>query len=176
MKLVSSMTSLLLAGIATAAAGYSVCAQGITPLSDPTGTEQITVYPFNTGGGGAQAMVTINQIRNASGYFLFNSATSAASTLSLTTATNMLLIPVQPATLTVTLPGQPAAFDGEMVSVCNATGSAFATNTANIVPGSSSTISNGSSTAASVTFTTLASHTCLQFIFNATNSLWYEAN
>ena len=178
MKLHSSMTALLLGGAAAAASGYAEAQQGLMPLSDPAGTEIITVYPLAPGGGagGAQAGVTLNQIRNASGYTLFSSNTSAASTITLSTASSRLLIPVQPATLTVTLPGQPAAFDGELIAICNVTGTAYATNTTNIVAGSSSTISNGSSTAASVTFTTLASHTCLTFSFDATNSLWYEAD
>lgn len=179
MKLTSSMTALLIGGGAAAAASCYVFAQGFlgNSLSDPKGTEIIEVRPLTPTGiqAATAATVVLNQIRNANGYLLFSSATSAASTITLTTATADLLIPTTPATLTVVLPGQPAAFDGELISVCNVTGSSFSsTTTEQIVAGTSSTISDGSSTAASISFIGLTANNCIAVIFDATTNLWYR--
>ena len=176
MKLHSSMTALMLGGAAAAASGYACAQQGLAPLTDPLGTEIITVYPLQPNGqaGGAQAGVTMNQISNRNGYALFTSSATASGTITISTATDELLVNVQPNTATWVLPALTPLFDGEQFQFCNVSGAAFATNTQNILAGASTTINNGSTSVTSVSVTTLGSQTCLELVFSVQTKDWYR--
>lgn len=176
MKITSSMTALLLGGAAAAGAGYAALAQGITPLPNPAGTERITVVPVAPGGfaGGAQAEVNINQIRNATGYVLFSTASIASGTITVSTATNEILLNVQPNTSTWVLPAKGVAFDAEQFQFCNVTNANFATNTINIVAGNSTSIQVGSTTVSSIAATTLTSLSCIELVYSNNTNLWYR--
>lgn len=171
MKMTSSMTALLLGGAVGAAAAYEAFAQGIIPLPNPAGTELMAVYPLQPNGqpGGGQAQVNVNQIRNATGYLLITTASVASGTVTISTATNELLMDVQPNTSTWVLPAKGVAFDAEQFQFCNVTSATFSTNTVNVIAGNSTTISGGS---ASVT--TLAPFVCLELAYSNAASTWYR--
>jgi hypothetical protein len=175
MRITSSMTALLLGGAAAAGAGYAL-AQGIIPLPNPLGTELFTVYPLQPNGqpGGGQAQLNLNQIRNATGYLLIGSTTSAANTITISTATNELLITAQPASTSWILPASGTAFDAEQFQFCNVSNAALATNTSNVVAGAGTGINIGSTSQTSTSVTSLSSQTCLELAFSQTTKQWYR--
>src|SRR6266852_1084981 len=109
-----------------AAAGYAL-AQGIIPLASPTGTELIYVLPIQSNGQPAatQAQITLNQMRNTTGYLTV--PTGGTVTCTPTNAVNNLIAIGAIRTWNITLPNP--AFDGELFSIENSTAAAFTTNT-----------------------------------------------
>lgn len=179
MKLTSSLTGLMLGGVAAAAVGYcgGAFGQGITPLPSPVGTERITVVPVGPGGtaSGAQAEVNINQIRNATGYLLFASSATASGTITVSTATNEILANVQPNTSTWVLPAKGIAFDSEQFQFCNVSGAAFSSATpVTIAAGTSTSITQGASNSSTITAESLGSMTCIELVFDFSTSNWYR--
>ena len=179
MKITSSMTGLMLGGIAAAAMGYcgGAFGQGIIPLPSPTGTERVTVVPVLPNGqaGGGQAEVNLNQIRNATGYLLIGSTTSAANTITISTATNELLVTAQPASTSWILPASNTAFDAEQFQFCNVANTAFATNTQSLIAAANTGINTGSTSATSITtLTTLGSQTCVELVYSSSTKQWYR--
>lgn len=176
MKITSSMTALMLGGIAAAASSYSAMGQGIIPLPNPAGTELMTVYPLQPNGqpGGGQAQININQVRNATGYLLIGSTTSAANTITISTATNELLVTAQPASTTWVLPASATVFDAEQFQFCNVSNASFQTNTMFVLAGAGTGINIGSTSQTSTSVTTLNSQTCLELAFSQATKQWYR--
>lgn len=136
-------------------------AQGAQVLPSPTGTEQLPIV-----NGTLANNVAVNTVRNTTGYQLL---ASASGTIAPTNAVDNLLVAAQPAaSTTINTPTNPA--DGELFAVCNATSSAWATNTVTLAAAS------GSSLAANVTtvLTTLAARTCEELQYVSSNTTWYQ--
>lgn len=147
--------------------GYA-WAQGILPLASPTGSELVTVLPIQPNGSPAatQATVTLNQIRNSSGYQLL---AAASGTISPTNAINTLAINAQPAaSTTINTPAAP--FDGEFFQVCNVSNAAWVTNTVTLAPAAGSSFNTGVVTA----LTTLGARTCEELLFDLATTTWYQ--
>lgn len=170
MKITSSMTALMLTGMAGGATGYAI-AQGMLQLTNPVGTELVTVYPLSPTGQltAAQVQLPLNMIRNAAGYQVISTATLASGTISVSTSTDELLLNVQPNTVTWVLPAKGVAFDAEQFQLCNATNAAFGTNTMLVIAGTSTTINGGSITATSMT-----TSSCVELVFSNATSTWYR--
>lgn len=122
----------LLGSAAIAAAGYA-WGQGIIPLASPTGTELLQVQPIQPNGqpGPFQVQVTLNQIRNATGYQLVATGGTVNTTVPNTTA--KLLATGAITTWNVTLPTSP--YDGEMLEVACPGGTATVAMTATLPAG-----------------------------------------
>jgi hypothetical protein len=160
-----------------AAAGIAVCAaalvaigvalaQGIVALTSPTGAELVYVLPIQANGqpGAVQAQVSINQLRNTTGYQV---SSSASGTLSPTTAVdNLIFTSALTGGVTVNLPASPP--DGYIFSVVNGTGSAFTGQTITVATTDGSTIANGS-TAAS-----LGAASSQEWQYTAASQIWYR--
>lgn len=117
------MRRYLIAGaiLALALAGGAI-AQQLT-FYNLTGAETFVV---SIGGiGGQSTYATINQVRNSSGHQLVATGTTVASAP--TNAVGNLIATGAITTWNVTLPNP--AFDGEVFSVVNGTGSSFSSNT-----------------------------------------------
>lgn len=150
-----------------AAAGYAIAQQGSGgyPIPSPLGTEQIEVY---AGASPLINTVTVDQIRNTAGAQLVG-VTSGA--LNLTTHVGNLLINGQPsAPLTITLPASPVP-DGQIVTILNSTGSAFATQAITVQAASGQTLS---AAASGTTLTTLASHASVEYHYALSTNTWYQ--
>jgi len=154
----------------TAAAAASIAAsfafaQGIVSLTSPVGTELVTVAPIQSNGqpGAIPAQVTINQLRNTTGYLL---SAQTSGTLATTVAVDNLLLTGAVGTLTVDVPPSPS--DGQLFSINNASGSNFSgtitvasTDSSTFVP-SSPTISN------------LAANSSQEWQYTAASKVWYR--
>jgi hypothetical protein len=101
-------------GLAALAAAGFAWAQGIITLTSPAGTEFITVYPLAPGGGpgGGQAQVTINQIRNSTGYLLV--ATGGTVNTTIPNTVDDLIVTGAITTWNVTFPTAP--FDAQLIA------------------------------------------------------------
>jgi len=158
----------LLGGVAIMAVGYAL-AQGIVPLSSPTGTERITVQPIQPNGqpGVIPAEIALNQIRNATGYQLLSTATSG--TFNVTNAVNSFLIAVQPnGTTTINTPASP--FDGELFQVCNVSNATLTGQTVTLAATAGSTLATGVVTALGG----LTPRNCEELQFTLSNTTWYQ--
>ena len=100
--------------LAVGAFGYA-WAQGILSLASPTGLELITVLPLQPNGQPAatQATVSINQIRNSTGYLLV--ATGGTVNTTVPNTADEVLATGAITTWNVTLPTAP--YDGELVAL-----------------------------------------------------------
>ena len=178
MKITSSMTVLLISGGAAAAAAGYAWAQGFPGISitSPSGAELIEVQGVQPNGQPSpiKNVVNINQIRNATGYLLVISSATASGTVTVSSATNELLVNVQPNTSTWVLPSTSSVFDAEQFQFCNVSGAAFATNTINLVAGAGTNINTGSTSATSVSATSLTSQTCIELAFANSTKQWYR--
>lgn len=177
MKLVSSMTALLLGSGAAAAVGYAFGQGflGFAPYS-PTGTELVSVRPLTATGSQAPSdvIVPMNVISNRNDYLVIGSNTSAANTVTISTATDELMVNAQVASTSWILPSSLSAFDGEQFQFCNVSGAAFATNVQSIVAAGGTNINLGSTSQSSTSVTTLASQTCLELVYSSASKLWYR--
>ena len=132
------------------------------------GTETIEM---TTGGPGGQSFyATVTQLRNTTGYQLLAAATG---TIAPSAAVDNLLINTQPTgTTTINTPLNSSTLplsDAQLFAVCNVTGSAWSTNTVTLAAAAGQTISGGS-----VTITTLAAHTCVEFQYVLSTTTWYQ--
>lgn len=78
-----------------------------------------------------------------------------------------LLVTGQPLAATITMPANPI-LDGAIVGVCNASGSAWATNAVTLAANSNQTL------AQAATLTTLAAGTCAREQWNQSQATWYR--
>jgi hypothetical protein len=117
-------------------------------------------------GGAWMCVNSIDQARNSTGYEVLN---SASNSISPTNATHNMMINAQPATgTTINTPTSP--FNGELFSVCNSTGSAWANNVVTLAPASGQSLNAGTTTALG----TLGAHTCEELQYQLSNSTWYQ--
>lgn len=153
---------LALCGVAYGAATPGAGIPGLF-IASPTGLEQINVY----GSGPQIETVYLNQIRNAAGHQLV--ATGTTVTSAPPNSVGYLIAKGTITTWNVTLPNP--AYDGELFSVANGTGSAFTSNvtvTAN-ASGSQAQVLNTSYSGQSI-----AATSSVQFQFDLASLTWYE--
>jgi hypothetical protein len=146
---IGAVAALLLA----AGIGFVLGQGGSLQILSPSGSEQVTVQAILPNGQPAALnnFVTVNQIRNSTGYQVL---ASASGTVASTNSVDNLLVNAQPAASTIfNTPTSP--YDGELFAVCNATSVAWATNTVTLAAASGSSLNAGTTTA----LTTLAAHT-----------------
>ena len=152
-------------GLACAAALAQVPALFI---ASPTGLEQINVYVPSTGGivtNPQTSTITINQIRNATGYLLVAAGTTVTTAMATTAQT--LIAQGAITTWNVTLP--PSPFDGELAKIACPGGNvgtltitAAATPTGTTIVGTNPTTCTASSGSGS------------QFQYSLSANVWYR--
>ena len=149
---------LLLHVIQTAAAQTG--SLGTTVITSPTGNEIITL----AGTGPQIQSVTMNQMRNSTGYQLTSVTTGTVNT---TVATdNLIFTAAQTGSITVNLPPNPV--DGQLFSLNNGTSSAFTGQTITLATTDSSTIANGNS------ITSLGNASSAEWQFTLASKTWYR--
>lgn len=158
----------LLIALALAVGLYapSALAQSITQ-DTLSGSESWSV---GQGPGGPSSYITSDILRNSRAVLattISASATIGSGALSALSEGGDLLLTAQPLAATLTLPPNPFT-NGGVISVCNVTGSAFATNVVTLAANSGQTLSTA------VTLTTLAANTCARVQFNRANTTWYR--
>lgn len=134
-------------------------------LASPVGTEQINVLVPSTGTVVTSPQittVTINTIRNTTGYLL---STATTGTVVTTAATNDLILTAAATTLTVDLPPSPP--DAQLFSVNNGTGSNFS-GTITVATTDGSTIANGA------TATNLSAASGQEWQYTSASKIWYR--
>ena len=152
--------ALALTAMGTLLIGHAVAQVPGLSIASPTGLEQIEVYVPSTGTivtNPQKAQVTINQIRNATGYVLVGAGTTVATQVA-NTAENVLATGAI-TTWNVNLPTAP--FDGELVSISCPGGTASTLNVAatlptgvTIVGTANPTCTSGGASGAEYTYTT----------------------
>jgi hypothetical protein len=143
------------------AAGIALGQAGWYQITSPVGTEKVEV---NNGVSAYQNYVTINQIRNATGYLTVGTGGTVNSTP--TNVVNNLIATGAITTWNVTLPSSPT--DGQLFAVINSTGSAFTTNTTVTAPG-------GATLAVAFASQTLAANGGgAEWQYQASNTTWYR--
>lgn len=159
----------ILVGIAALGALVGVAIAQVPGLfiASPTGLEQINVLVPSTGTLVTNPQiqtVTINQIRNSTGYVLVAAGTTVATQV-LNTQDNILATGAI-TTWNVNLPTAP--FDGELVSISCPGGTASTLNVAATLP-------------ASVTIVGTANPTCTsggasgaEYTYNSSGNIWYR--
>jgi hypothetical protein len=148
----------VLAALATAA----VIGQPLTPTT-LTGNEAIVAA---TGGpGGPSTFVTVNQLRNATGYV---ATATCCATVTIPNTVSRFIITAQPAAGTLSLPASPV-FDGSIIEVINGTASAFATNAVTVNPNTGQTLVGGN-----ITITTLGAGASIEVTYSLSNNTWYR--
>lgn len=158
-KIIGAMLAASLLGL-----GFVLGQGGVFPLTAPVGTEQFTVQGFQPNGQPSPVLntVTMNQVRNTTGYQL-SSLTSGA--LTLPTATNRLIFTaVVSGALAVTTP--PAPFDGEMFEIVNGSSGAF-TGTVTLTANAGQTVQAGA-------VATLAQNGSAEWQYSASTTTWYR--
>ena len=159
-KILAGIGALLLIG------GIALAQVPSLLLSSPTGLEQIEVLIPSTGTlvtSPQKVQVTINQIRNATGYSLIATTTGTIVT---TSATDNLLLTGAVTTATVDVPPSPP--DGSLFAINNASGSTFS--------GTITVASTDSSTfvPSSPTITNLAASSGQEWQYTAAAKVWYR--
>ena len=151
---------LLLAGVAIAAlvAIGSLWAQGVSTTL--TGNE---VVQFALGGpGGSIVVVPVAQLRNATGFRTFSGA-GAQTYTALATDSFLYWVGTAPTTWTITTPAQP--WDGMMIQIGTDTLlTTLVTLTAN----------TGESLDTTYTSQTIAAKASAEFIYNLSQTKWYQ--
>jgi hypothetical protein len=153
--------AVLAAGIAAAGYAWAQSAGGY-PIASPAGTEQIKVY---SGSSPVINTVTINQLRNATGYMLTSTAAGAVSPAMTLAADNVIFTAALTGAVSLPLPASPP--DGYIMSVVNGTSAAF-TQTVTLSTTDGSTFANGN-TAAS-----LAAAGSQEWQYAAASKIWYR--
>lgn len=157
------LSILVAGGMLLGAIGAVLAQAGWQPIASPTGTELIQAFVNSSA---YQNYVTLNQIRNATGYQYL---ASASGTIAPTNAVASLLVNAQPAAAT-TIDTPTSPYDAEMFRVCNVSNAAWATNTVTLAAASGSSLATGVTTA----LTTLAARTCVELQYVSTNTTWYQ--
>jgi hypothetical protein len=161
------MRRVLIAGLAGAAlaalATTWLVAQPIVP--SPSGNEC-----WNAGqgpGGPSTGFVCAYQMRSSWGYL--SNAAATTGTVQLAVNQNAVIMPVQSTSgVTFNMPLTPT--DGQIVSFCNTSNAAFATQVVTITATAPQVFATGATT----TLTTLAARTCVKLIYTASNTTWSQ--
>jgi hypothetical protein len=147
-------------GMLAAAVGGALGQAGWYQIASPTGLETLQAF---LNASAYQNYVTINQVRNTTGYLLSPAITG---TVSLTSNTNRAIF--NTATLgTVTLNLPPNPPDGQMAEVVNGTGAAFTTGVT-VATTDGSTLVGAASTGA------LAASGSVEWQYTAPSKIWYR--
>ena len=152
------IVSLVALGVLAGSIGFAL-GQTTFQIVSPTGTEQVQA---NNPASAYQNFVLYNQIRNSTGYQLTASTTGTVVT---TLATDNLIFTAAATTVTVDLPPSPE--DGQLFSLNNGTGAAFA-GTITVATTDGSTIANGS------TAVNLGSAGSQEWQFTAASKIWFR--
>lgn len=156
-----------LAGLALAAGAVLYArAQGIVPLASPTGTERITVQPIQANGqpGATPAEVSLNQIRNATGYLLVGTGGTVNTTVPNTA--DEVLATGAITTWNVTLPTAPE--DGQIVALGAPGGTVTTLAVTATLPAGVTIVGTAITTIAS------GGAAGAEWIYSATNNIWYR--
>ena len=120
-------------------------------------------------GGPSTGFVCAYQTRSSYGYLLGVAGTTG--TVQLLNTQNMVVMPVQStAGVTFNMPLNPTVVDGAVVSFCNTSNAAFATQVVTITATAPQVFATGATT----TLTTLAARTCVKLIYTAANTTWSQ--
>lgn len=147
------------AGILIGAVGGALGQAGWNQILSPLGTEAVQTF---VNASAYQNYVTINQIRNTTGYQLTAATTGTVNT---TTATDNLIFTAAATTVTVNLPPNPP--DGQIFSLNNGTSSNFV-GTITVATTDGSTIANGAAA------TNLGSAGSQEWQWTAASKIWYR--
>lgn len=162
----SSRARLLAIGAALCiAAGAALAQVPALFLASPTGTEQIEVIVPSTGAvvtSPQKVQVTVNQIRNSTGYQLTSATTGTVTT---TLSTDNLIFTAAATTVTVNLPPLPA--DGQLFSLNNGTSANFV-GTITVATTDGSTIANGA------TAVNLGANGSQEWQYTIGSKVWYR--
>lgn len=146
-------------GILAGAIGGAMGQAGWYLIASPAGTELLQAFiPASA----YQNYVSINQVRNSTGYQLTASTTGTVTT---TTATDNLIFTAAATTVTVNLPPSPE--DSAIFSLNNGTSSNFV-GTITVATTDGSTIANGA------TAVNLGSAGSQEWQYTAPGKLWYR--
>lgn len=122
------------------------------------------------GPGGPGSYICSNLVRNSEAQVTTTVTGSltigTGATASLIDGGN-LLVTAQPAAATITLPPNPFT-DGGIVSICNVTAAAWATNVVTVVANTGQTL------AIAAPLTTMGAGTCASFQFSRPTTNWYR--
>jgi hypothetical protein len=120
-------------------------------------------------GGPSTGFVCAYQTRSSWGYYSLAAATTG--TVQLTNVQNSVIMPVQSTSgVTFNMAVNPTVLDGAIVSFCNTSNGAFATQVVTITATAPQVFATGATTA----LTTLAARTCVKLIYTAGNTTWSQ--
>lgn len=146
-------------GILAGAIGGALGQAGWYQIASPTGAELLQVLLNSSA---YQNYVTLNQIRNTTGYQL---SAATTGTIPTTPAINNLILTGAVTTATVNLPASPP--DGQLFAAVNGTGSAFS-GTITIASTDTSTI------VGVVAIVNLAAGASAEYQYTAASKIWYR--
>lgn len=146
---------------------------GLFPTTGLSGAE---VIEGELGVGGSSFFVTTGRLSSGYSYAYFTAFPSSFTIGSIAGTVNTagmanggaLLINAANTAQTFTLPPTNLLIDGEIISVCNATASAWATNAVTVAANTNQSL------VGSGTLTTLAASTCAKFIWNLGAATWFR--
>jgi hypothetical protein len=127
-------------------------------------------HPGQGPGGPSTGFICAYQTRSSWGYLLTVAATTG--TVQLTAQQNAVIMPIQITTgpLVFNMPLSPTPVDGSIVSFCNTSNGAFATQAVTITATAPQVFATGATT----TLTTLAARTCVKLIYTLSNTTWSQ--
>jgi hypothetical protein len=118
-------------------------------------------------GGPSTGFICAYQTRSSWGYL--SNAAATTGTVQLAVTQNAVIMPVQSTSGVVfNMPLTPV--DGAIVSFCNTSNGAFATQVVTITATAPQVFATGATT----TLTTLAARTCVKLIYTASNTTWSQ--
>jgi hypothetical protein len=119
-------------------------------------------------GGPSTGFICSYQTRASWGYL--SNAAATTGTVQLTAQQNAVIMPVQSTSgVTFNMP-TTGVTDGQIVSFCNTSNGAFATQVVTITATAPQVFATGATT----TLTTLAARTCVKLIYTASNTTWSQ--
>lgn len=148
-------------GLLAGAVGGALGQAGWYQIISPTGAELVQAL---VNASAYQNYVTINQIRNTTGYLLTSVATGSLTAT--TNANRYIFTAALSGGVTLTTPATTALADGEMIEVVNGTGSAF-TQTITLTAASGQTVNSGA-------VATLAAGSSAEWQYAASTTTWYR--
>jgi hypothetical protein len=168
--------------LAAAAAGYA-WSQAQISAGGLSGAETVVVSQGGPGGPGI--FTTTGRLSSGRSYAYFTAFPTASftigqaaaptgttvSTVNVAGGGDLLFNVTNGTAITITMPSSATADDGEIISICNVTTSAWATNAVTVAANTSQSITTVSGN--STTLTTLAAGTCNKWLWNATATTWF---
>jgi hypothetical protein len=177
------MRRYLLAGaVAALACGYALAQQAVFS-NGLFGNEAVDIA--QTGPGGPSTFTTTGRLSSGRSYAYFTAFPTASftigganptgaatvSTVGMANGGDLLFNVTNGTAITITMPITGALIDGEIISVCNLTTSAWATNAVTVAANTNQSITT--QTGNSTTLTTLAAGTCNKWIWTQVPATWF---